>query len=129
MRPRSSTVNVNPSNFTSPSQISGQDTFIQKVITADGKTYEFSSTAGFVFVTHPLPVRYKIHEGDDWTSFFNAERTAATYNRVSTGGEVWFEILRPQRLAVEGEVMGFRSLAASMYLAQTLAVELARVRC
>ena len=28
----------------------------------------------------------------------------------------------------EGEVMGFRSLAASMYLAQTLAVELARVR-
>lgn len=28
----------------------------------------------------------------------------------------------------EGEVMGFRSLAASMYLAQTLAVELARIR-
>jgi hypothetical protein len=90
-------------NFTSPTQISGQDTFIQRVTTADGKTYEFSSTAGFVFVTHPLPVRYKIHEGDDWTSFFNAERTAATYNRVSTGGDVWFEILRPQRLAVEGE--------------------------
>lgn len=91
-------------NFTSPTQISGQDTFIQKVTTADGKSYEFSSTAGFVFVTHPLPVRYKIHEGDDWTSFFNVDRTAATYNRVSTGGEVWFEILRPQRLAVEGEL-------------------------
>ena len=103
-------------NFTSPTQISGQDTFIQRVTTADGKTYEFSGTAGFVFVTHPLPVRYKIHVGDDWTSFFNVDRTAATYSRVSTAGDVWFQILRPQRLAVEGEIYSDGSQATFMDL-------------
>lgn len=89
--------------FTSPSEISGQDTFIQRVTTADGKSYDFTTTAGFVFVTHPLPLEFSVDDGATWTSFFNSERTSADYGRISLGGTVKIHMFRPQRLAVDGE--------------------------
>ena len=89
--------------FSDPTQISGQDTFIQRVTTAAGNVYEYSATAGFVFVTHPLPLKYSA-DNSTWSDFIDTSG-AVVYpgNRVSTTGHVYIKMLRPQRLAVEGE--------------------------
>ena len=104
--------------FTSPSEISGQDTFIQRVTTADGKTYEFTSTAGFIFVTHPLPTRYRINEGE-WQNFFNGDGVAqfGNENRIElfSNSILEIEMFRPQRLAIDGETGMFYDLAAMRY--------------
>lgn len=105
-------------NFTSPTEISGQDTFIQRVTTEDGKTYEFTSTAGFIFVTHPLPTRYKLNDGE-WQSFFQQDGTVnfGNQNRIelSESTVLSIEMFRPQRLAIDGEVGTFYDLAGMRY--------------
>ena len=109
-------------NFTSPSEISGQDTFIQRVTTQDGKSYEFTSTAGFIFVTHPLPTRYRVNNGQgfgDWQSFFNDQGQVAFGNqqRIELYSQTVLEIemFRPQRLAIDGETGTFYDLAGMRY--------------
>ncbi len=104
--------------FTSPSEISGQDTFIQRVTTLDGKTYEFTSTAGFIFVTHPLPTRYKINSGE-WQNFFTegGEVSFGDQNRIYLTDItiLQIEMFRPQRLAIDGETGTFYDLAGMKY--------------
>lgn len=105
-------------NFTSPSEISGQDTFIQRVTTEAGKTYEFTSTAGFIFVTHPLPTRYRTN-GGDWQNFFQDNGTVSfgNQNRIELLENTVLEIemFRPQRLAIDGETGAFYDLAGMRY--------------
>ena len=104
--------------FTSPTEISGQDTFIQRVTTADGKSYEFTSTAGFIFVTHPLPTRYRINSGE-WQNFFNGDGVAqfGNENRIElfANSILEIEMYRPQRLAIDGETGLFYDLAGMKY--------------
>jgi hypothetical protein len=109
-------------NFTSPSEISGQDTFIQRVTTQAGKTYEFTSTAGFIFVTHPLPTRYRVDNGQgfgDWQNFFNDQGQVVFGNqqRIELYSQTVMEIemFRPQRLAIDGETGTFYDLAGMRY--------------
>lgn len=105
-------------NFTSPSEISGQDTFIQRVTTQAGKTYEFTSTAGFIFVTHPLPTRYKLNDGE-WQSFFQQDGSVSFGNQnrieLSENSVLQIEMFRPQRLAIDGETGTFYDLAGMRY--------------
>jgi len=100
----------------------GQDTFSMKVETADGKKYEFTSSPGFVFVTHPMFVEY----GTDGTNF-----TKVNYNNSTPGPEgariteptisvgqaqtLYLKVLRPQRLAMDGEAGEFYDLGGFKY--------------
>jgi hypothetical protein len=102
-------------NFTATTEISGQDTLVQRVTTTSGKTYEFSATAGFVFVTHPLPVRYKVDAGP-WQSFLdNATYGDNNHIALTPTSSVQLEIYRPQRLAIDGETGTFYDLAGMRY--------------
>ena len=98
---------------------SGQDTFTMKVETADGKSYEFTNSPGFVFVTHPMLVAYST----DGTNFTNIDYTQTSTNPVDGVGlasEVTFNVgqaqtlylkaYRPQRLAIDGETAAFYDL-------------------
>ena len=100
----------------------GQDTFTMRVRTEDGKSYEFTSSVGFVFVTHPMFVEYST----DGTNF-----TKVDYNNSTTGPEgasiteptisvgqaqtLYLKVLRPQRLAMDGESGEFYDLAGFKY--------------
>lgn len=116
--PTNRTGNEKGWNFTSPSEISGQDTFIQRVTTEDGKTYEFTSTAGFIFVTHPLPTRFRLNDGE-WQNFFLEDGTVSfgNLNRIElfSTSVLEIEMFRPQRLAIDGEVGTFYDLAGMRY--------------
>lgn len=85
-------------SFTSPNQISGQDVLMQRVTTADGNSYEFAGTMGFVFVTHPLPLSYKVGS-NAWTDF---TQNYGSINLASTD-ELTVRIAVPQRLPFDGE--------------------------
>ena len=105
-------------NFTATDLPSGQDTFSMKVETADGKKYEFTSSPGFVFVTHPMFIAY----GTDGTSYTDinyanptsgpegARITEPTINVKSTDS-LYLKVYRPQRLAIDGETGTFYDLA------------------
>ena len=105
-------------NFTATDLPSGQDTFSMKVETADGKKYEFASSPGFVFVTHPMFIAY----GTDGTSYTDinyanptigpegARITEPTINVKSTD-TLYLKVYRPQRLAIDGETGTFYDLA------------------
>ncbi len=116
--PTNRTGNEKGWNFTSPSEISGQDTFIQRVTTEAGKTYEFTSTAGFIFVTHPLPIRFRVSDGE-WQNFFLEDGTVSfgDMNRIELFSDsvLVIEMFRPQRLAIDGEVGTFYDLAGMRY--------------
>lgn len=95
----------------------GQDTFSMKVETADGKSYEFTSSPGFVFVTHPMFIAYST----DGTTYKNID-----YATTITGPEgvrineptisvtqsqtLYLKVYRPQRLAMDGEAGDFYDL-------------------
>ena len=105
-------------NFTATDLPSGQDTFSMKVETKDGKKYEFTSSPGFVFVTHPMFIAY----GTDGTSYTDinyanptigpegARITEPTINVKSTD-TLYLKVYRPQRLAIDGETGTFYDLA------------------
>lgn len=116
-----------PFTFTSPKQISGQDVLMQRVTTADGKVYEFAGTMGFVFVTHPVPLRYST-DGTNFTDItFSGNR--ATYGSTVNNGpnsetnfipltqsttlSVKFAV--PQRLAIDGETGSYWDLGNMTY--------------
>ena len=108
--------------FTGSDLPTGQDTFTMRVTTADAKSYEFTSSIGFVFVTHPMFVEYST----DGTNF-----TKVDYNNSTTGPEgariteptisvgqaqtLYLKVLRPQRLAMDGEAGEFYDLGGFKY--------------
>jgi hypothetical protein len=108
--------------FTGSDLPTGQDTFTMRVTTADSKSYEFTSSVGFVFVTHPMFVEYST----DGTNF-----TKVDYNNSTPGPDgariteptisvgkaqtLYLKVLRPQRLAMDGEAGEFYDLAGFKY--------------
>lgn len=99
-------------NFTENDLPSGQDTFTMKVTTSAGAAYEFSSSPGFVFVTHPTLVSYNTGSGDQVVDY-----SAPTIPRITVGQatELTLKIFRPQRLAFDGEAPGFYDLGGYKY--------------
>lgn len=93
-------------------------TFTAKVETADGKSYEFSASPGFVFVTHPMLTAWST----DGTNYTNIDYTqtspspdgAALANEpaitVGQSQTLWLKVYRPQRLALDGETAQFYDL-------------------
>ena len=88
---------------------SGQDTFSMRVTTADDKQYEFTASAGFVFVTHPMLLGYQAGETKG-TIDYSAGRpgpdgTAANAPSISLkqADKLKLSFYRPQRLAIDGE--------------------------
>lgn len=80
---------------------SGQDTFTMKVETADGKSYEFTSSPGFVFVTHPMLLTYDNGAGGTGTIPYGQTNIAPI--KVNSTNELTLTMFRPQRLAFDGE--------------------------
>lgn len=79
----------------------GQDTFTMKVETADGNSYEFTSSPGFVFVTHPMLVTYD--NGAGYTGSIPYGSVGIPPIKVTKDGELTLTMFRPQRLAFDGE--------------------------
>ena len=108
--------------FTGSDLPTGHDTFTMRVTTADAKSYEFTSSIGFVFVTHPMFVEYST----DGTNF-----TKVDYNNSTPGPDgariteptisvgqaqtLYLKVLRPQRLAMDGEAGEFYDLGGFKY--------------
>ena len=108
-----------PFTFTAPNQISGQDVLMQRVTTADGNVYEFAGTMGFVFVTHPLPLRYSTDSGTSWSNFTfsGGSATYGTAQKIALGSgtKLTVEFAVPQRLAFDGETAGYWDLGNMTY--------------
>ena len=90
-----------PFTFAGNNLPSGQDTFTMKVETEDNKTYEFTSSPGFVFVTHPMLVAYD--NGAGATGNLPYGQTNIAPIPVTSTGELTLTMFRPQRLAFDGE--------------------------
>lgn len=101
-------------------EISGQDTFMQRVTTANGKQYEFVTSPTFVFISHPMIVAVATTTNTTATACTSAVYSSNTYagtdpkygsqsNRVSidlsANETLCIKIFRPQRLAIEGEAV------------------------
>jgi hypothetical protein len=108
-----------PFTFTSPKQISGQDVLMQRVTTADGKVYEFAGTMGFVFVTHPVPLRFSTDNGSSWSnvSFNGNTANYGTAGKISLASstKLIVEFAVPQRLAIDGEAGAYWDLGNMTY--------------
>ena len=105
--------------FTAPNQISGQDVLMQRVTTADGNVYEFAGTMGFVFVTHPLPLRYSTDNGTSWSNFTfsGGSATYGTAQKIALANntKLTVEFAVPQRLAFDGEGGSYWDLGNMTY--------------
>ncbi len=101
-----------PYNFTENDLPSGQDTFTMRVTTESGSTYEFTSSPGFVFVTHPMLVSYNTGSGEQTVDY-----SASTISRITITQttDLTLKIFRPQRLAFDGEAPGFYDLGGYKY--------------
>jgi hypothetical protein len=108
--------------FTGSDLPTGQDTFTMRVTTADAKSYEFTSSVGFVFVTHPMFVEYST----DGTNFTKVDYNNSTLGpegariteptiSVSQAQTLYLKVLRPQRLAMDGETGEFYDLGGFKY--------------
>ena len=104
--------------FTGTDLPTGQDTFTMKVETADGQAYEFTSSPGFVFVTHPMFTAFST-DGTNWTNIDytntvtspDGVRLAADpVITVTQGQTLWLKVFRPQRLPIDGETGTFYDL-------------------
>ena len=96
----------------------GQDTFTMKVETADGNSYEFTSSPGFVFVTHPMFTAWST-DGVNYTNIdYSTTITSPDGVRlasdpiitVTQGQTLYMKVYRPQRLAIDGESGTFYDL-------------------
>jgi len=103
---------------------SGQDTFIQRVTTTpSGKVYEFTATAGFVFVTHPMLQGYCVKTTTDTTSCVSgSDFTQINYAAgpiptifVASTQTLLLRMYRPQRFAIDGEPSGLYNLGGFRY--------------
>ena len=106
-------------SFKAPNEISGQDVLMQRVTTADGNVYEFAGTMGFVFVTHPLPLRYSTDNGTSWSNFTFSGGVASygTAQKIALANntKLTVEFAVPQRLAFDGETAGYWDLGNMTY--------------
>ena len=88
---------------------SGQDTFSMRVTTADDKQYEFTASAGFVFVTHPMLLGYQAGETKGSIDYSagtpGPDGTAVNAPSISLKqtDKLKLSFYRPQRLAIDGE--------------------------
>ena len=88
---------------------SGQDTFSMRVTTADDKQYEFTASAGFVFVTHPMLLGYQAGETKGTIDYSagtpGPDGTAVNAPSISLKqtDKLKLSFYRPQRLAIDGE--------------------------
>ena len=95
--------------FSSSDLPSGQDTFAMRLTTADGKIHEFTSSPGFVFVTHPMVIKYRSGAASgtiDYsqsTSGPDGPRVNAPSISLAQADTLDVELYRPQRLAIDGE--------------------------
>lgn len=105
--------------FTSQASLpSGQDTFIQRVTTTTGKVYEFTATAGFVFVTHPMLQGYCVGTtGGTCDTYTEIDYTASSIPTISIASTqtLVLRMYRPQRFAIDGETPGFYNLGGFRY--------------
>ena len=93
-------------------------TFTAKVETADGKSYEFSASPGFVFVTHPMLTAWST-DGTNYTNIDYSQSvpgpdgvSLANEPAITVGQSqtLWLKVYRPQRLAIDGETAQFYDL-------------------
>jgi hypothetical protein len=105
-------------NFTATDLPTGQDTFSMKVETAEGKKYEFTSSPGFVFVTHPMFVAFGTDETSSTKINYSATissnegpRIAEPTINIKSTDTLYLKVYRPQRLAIDGETGTFYDLA------------------
>lgn len=91
---------------------SGQDTFTMKVETEAGQSYEFTSSPGFVFVTHPMLKSYNTGSGEQVVNY-----GAGPVPRIAIASttELTLTMYRPQRLAFDGEAGQFYDLGGFRY--------------
>lgn len=109
-------------SFSSTDLPSGQDTFSMRVTLQDGSQHEFTSTPGFVFVTHPLILSYSTN-GTNFTNIdYSNTRPSnegpavnAPKISISQSQDLYLKIYRPQRLGIEGEGTGFFDLGGYRY--------------
>jgi hypothetical protein len=102
---------------------SGQDTFQIKLTTEDGGVYEVTSSAGFVFVTHPMVVAYGTSLAGRTNVDYTLTQTGPEGTRLATeptiavsqGETLYLLIYRPQRLAIDGEDGLFYDLGGFRY--------------
>lgn len=102
---------------------SGQDTFQIRLTTDDGGVYEVTSSAGFVFVTHPMVVAYGTSLAGRTDVDYTATQTGPEGTRLATeptiavsqGETLYLLIYRPQRLAIDGEDGLFYDLGGFRY--------------
>jgi len=102
---------------------SGQDTFQIRLTTEDGGVYEVTSSAGFVFVTHPMVLAYGTSLAGRTDVDYTATQTGPEGTRliaepsiqVAEGETLYLMIYRPQRLAIDGEDGTFYDLGGFRY--------------
>ena len=85
--------------FTPETLPSGQDTFSMRVTTANG-VYEFTSSPGFVFVSHPMLASYSIDGGAETTINYGASIPRIA---ITSASKLTLKLYRPQRFAIDGE--------------------------
>ena len=78
---------------------SGQDTFSMRVTTAAGSSYEFTTSAGFVFISHPMLVSYDTGSGEQVLNYGSSIAPIA----VTSSTVLRLKLYRPQRVAIDGE--------------------------
>lgn len=90
---------------------SGQDTFSIKLETVSGKSYEFTASPGFVFVTHPMLKSYNTGAGEQKVVY----GAAIPRIPINSGTELILTFYRPQRLGFDGESGQFYDLGGFKY--------------
>lgn len=101
---------------TSKCNISGQDVFVQRITTANGNLYEFTTSPTFVLVTHPMLKEYKVISNSTTCAADTGAYTSIDYAGTPAGSSssritiasaaneiVCVRIHRPQRFATPGE--------------------------
>jgi hypothetical protein len=88
-----------PNTFSASDLPSGQDTFSMRVTTRNG-VYEFTSSPGFVFVSHPMLASYSIDGGSSTTINYGGTIPPIEITNTSV---LTLRLHRPQRFAIDGE--------------------------
>jgi hypothetical protein len=107
-----------PYTFTSPTEISGTDTFMERVTTAAGTSFEYAATPNFVFVTHPMLESYKVGAAPKVTvDYASAAPDSSAANRIqlANGEKITVNIYRPQRLGLAGEPARYYDIGQMSY--------------
>ncbi|MGA1361664.1 MAG: hypothetical protein ACO36A_01950 [Ilumatobacteraceae bacterium] len=110
--------------FTGTDLPNGLHTFTMRATTADGNSYEFTSSPGFVFVTHPMFFAWSTDGTNfnniDYTQSVNGPDGAALASEpnitVGQSGTLWLRAYRPQRLANDGETGSFYDLGGFYFV-------------